>query len=315
MTLTDSHNSTALVLFILRDAHSTCPAGSGLILNPYILPCTSPARRRDATFTAFRCAKLKCELVANSIVCLVPPAGRHLCGRCSVVSGVTRAAALTASHKQAAAQSDQAMRKTNGRGDTLLQTPDVTAWLKLNQWHQQTRSCHACYLLKEHIFAPRTPNSGSIRGFCAAVPCRRKHTASCASSVRDRLVADGAVRHDSVAVRRQTADAGLSRVQRQHSACVLKTVLACCQKLNGRLTEHCSTQIAAPGAYSDAWGFMRAMIGVGYVLGMCRLVLYAQPCGMSAPHGRTRPCPHTLRRTRSRGQLQGQVPVQTFAGT
>ena len=166
------------------------------------------------------------------------------------------------------------------------------------------------YLSKEHIFAPRTPSSGSIRGFCAAVPCQGKHTASCASSVRDRLVADGAIRHDSVAVRRQTADAGLSRVQRQHSACVLKTVLACCHKLNGRLTEHCSTQNAAAGAYSDAWVFKRAMIGVGNVLGMCRSVQYAQPCGMSAPHGRTRPCAHTLRRTRRRGHFQGHLPVK-----
>ena len=165
------------------------------------------------------------------------------------------------------------------------------------------------------MFAPQTPRSVSIRRFYAAVPCRKKLTASCASSVRDRLVADGAVRHDSVAVRRQTADAGLSRVQRKHSACVLKLYWRAVETKwqTDRALQHsnCCTRYSD----SNAWGFKRAMKGIGDLLGKCRSVLYAQPCGMSAPHGRIRPCPHTLRRTPRRGHFQGQVPVQILAGT
>ena len=56
----------------------------------------APASRRDLRLIAFRCARLNCEVVASSSWWLVPPDGRHACGRCRAVSGVTLALAFTA---------------------------------------------------------------------------------------------------------------------------------------------------------------------------------------------------------------------------
>ena len=43
--------------------------------------------------------RLNCDVVARSSMWRVPPAGRQARGRCSEVSGVTRALALTAGHR------------------------------------------------------------------------------------------------------------------------------------------------------------------------------------------------------------------------
>jgi hypothetical protein len=169
--------------------------------------------------TALRCARLKCEVGASSITWRLPSAGRHLCGRCSDDSVVTRAVALSA-HTRAAPSVAAVHRTKPASVDVPTQTPAACVRGRARQTAPPL--CQMMHLQsgadqQELGLAPRHcfswGNHGIFAGACdRIVSCQKRHTATCACGVGDRLVAHEPARHDSDAVRGQMTDAGLSRV-------------------------------------------------------------------------------------------------------
>ena len=168
---------------------------------PAVVLASAPVRRRDFGLMALRRARLNCEVGASSRWWLVPPEGRQACGRCSAVSGVTLAFALTALHSCHGKVSDCSIggrRRHNIASKTPYgaePAPHSGNVATAGPW----KSLYFC-----------GAGGGTSRG------CEGLRTAAGARAVRQRLVADGLLVGDLVVVGGQAADASLTERERGH---------------------------------------------------------------------------------------------------